>query len=93
MTEKEYILEILTKLRGSWDLSQGLIDLIETSDVSEKTLATLIRIIENAAKNITNSETLRHMEASLALLRESHSRETQERAREIEKLDTLFDNL
>ena len=96
MTKKEYILKILDAVMDYWPLAKGLKILVESNEIDQKTMDTLVDIFSATVDEVMTAQTQEKLKKSKEILekiktieREHHTQDQ----KEIEELDTMLQTL
>ena len=68
MTKKQLIMQALEKLSKNRDMADDIISLLNSEDIDENTINTLINIISNAIKASKSQEEKTSLNKSIAVL-------------------------
>ena len=89
MTKKEYMLKILDSLVGYWPLARGLKILVEWNALDDKTIDSLVAILDKTIDEIQDSETKEKLQKSKDILEKLKTIEREQHLRDQKSLDEL----
>ncbi len=90
MTKKDFLLAILSKLKGKWNLAESISILIEDGILNDKTIDAIGDIIEKAYKATKLDISEAAMIQTQHMLQSMKSNEQQINKEEIDSLDNLI---
>lgn len=91
MTQKEYLLKLLTALDGKWPMAAGLKLLIEQNILSDQTIVWLQHIFTEAIKQVDNEKSKESLIKSQNFLQKLQAKELQEQIKDDELNQLLAD--
>ena len=93
MDKKQLIITILTKLKPYRNLAEGLLALVESQYIDDKTIDWLIHIFASSIKEIKNTGDKEKLEKGLALVKKLKKQEDTEQLQDEESVDNLLDTI
>jgi len=90
--KKLLLIKVITKLQGHRDLADGILALLETADIDEKTIDGIIKVISASIKQVNESKQKTLLEKSLTQVHRIQEMEIKEHTPE-EELEHILDEL
>jgi len=85
--KKQLLIKVLTKLQPYWNLAEGLIALVDSKYIDEKTIDGLLAIINESIKTVKAWENKAKMVKAIAIVEKIKQQEMKEHeTQDIEKL-------
>lgn len=89
MTKREYIVELLWRLRPYWPMADGLLQLLSSQDIDNKAIDGLITIFQHVFDESIESAQKKKFWDSLTALKKIQALEQQERESEQKELEEV----
>ena len=89
--KKKLIIKVLTKLTPYRNLAPGILALVKSSYVDEKTIDGVIKIMAKALKNVKNKQQKSKLQQGIEIIKKIHTQEAKEK--EEEHIDKLLENI
>lgn len=89
--KKKLIIKVLTKLKPYRNLAEGILALVESSYVDEKTIDGILSLINQSIKSVKNNKSKIKLEKSLEIIQKIHHQEDMQK--ESENIDQLLENI
>lgn len=93
MTQKEYILTLLTKLSGIWEYADGLRLIIEQADISQTIIEWLFKILSSAVAEVNEWKKREMLNKWLTIIQKIAKAEEQEQAGLDQELEDLLSQI
>ena len=93
MTKKDFLLTILSKLQGRWNLAESISILIEGNVLNDKTIDALADIIEKAYRETKLHISEEEMVKTQDILKSMKNTEQKVSKEEIDNLDNLISTI
>jgi len=87
--KKQLLIKVLTKLKPHRNLAEGILALVESSYVDEKTIDGVLLIINQSIKNVKNQQEKMQLEKSMEAIKKIQQKEDQDK----ESIESLLDNI
>lgn len=88
--KKQLLLKVLTKLQPYRDLAEGLIALVDSKYIDEKTIDGLLIIINQSIKNVKQSKNKEKMVKAVEIVEKIKHSEAAEKEQESEDIEELL---
>ena len=89
--KKELLIKVLTKLQPYRNLAPGILALVESGYVDEKTIGGIILLMNTSLKKIKKGKGKKQIEQSLEVIKKLRKKEAKER--EEENADQLLEDI
>jgi len=96
MTQKEYLIKILTLLEPIWNLAKWLRIIVEQWHLEENLIHTLIEAVEwaiHTAKTVADKHKLEKWLKALQHMRDMEARDREKDEADLNELDKLLENI
>ncbi len=86
MTTREYVLEVLTRLKPYWPMAEGLLQIVSQKDIDDAAIKGLLAIFQQVFDETVDSVQKAKLGTSLTALQKIQALEQKERREEAEEL-------
>lgn len=91
--KKQLLLKVLQKLQPYWDLAEGLIALVDSQYIDEKTIDGLLAIISQSIKNVKEGQEKSKLQQAVEVVQRIKHSEAIEKEEESEEIENLLNDI